>query len=339
MNLPIRLSIAVTLIIAAGLALFLPDRRQPADAQTILSTPPAGLTASTPPAPFATVADGHDALPPLPSHLADAVPNPELAVDTHNHLIPAPAIRKLFDFYLASLSDEPMALALSRLDQALASRLHGTALTQARDLLHRYVNYRIELDRLSQASGPVYTADGFDLQELRGRQETLLSLRMASFQPAERDAFFALEATQDSYMLARLEVEQHPDLSNAQKTRALAELEQSLPSDLREVRQRVTRNAELYEQGRQLRESGASTEQLFQLRAQALGHEAAANLANLDRQRQQWQQRLEAFAAERDRIQRSGLSQPDQANAIDQWISEQFTPLEAQRVRALSKEL
>ncbi|MDC0661564.1 lipase secretion chaperone [Marinobacter sp. SS21] len=339
MNLSTRLFVGVTLAIGAGLALLPPDRLAPTGTPAPLSGPPAGLTASSPPAPFGVVTGTHEALPPLPSHLANAEPEAELRVDADNNLIPTPGIRNLFDFYLAGLSDEPMALTLGRLDQALAARLQGAALAQARNLLQRYVNYRIELDRLSQASGPVYTATGFDLQALRSRQDTLLSLRAANFQPAERDAFFALEAAQDSYMLERLGVEQQPTLSNAQKTLALAELERNLPAPLREIRQRVTQNARLYEQSRQLRQAGASAEQLYQLRAEALGNDAAANLANLDRQRQQWQQRLTAFAAERDRIQRSGLSQHDQAAAIDRWINEQFTPLEARRVRALSKEI
>lgn len=280
-------------------------------------------------------------LPPLPTHLADAQPDIHLQVDTNGALIPTPDIRRLFDFYLSGLTDESLELVLHRIERALAGQLADSprALVEAQSLLTRYVDYRLGLDDLESASQAAMTSDGFNLEVLRSRQQQLQALRATNFNAEEAEAFFSLDQVQDEHMLDYLSVQQNPALSEAERTQALAALEHSLPEEVRQLRQRVTRNADLYEQTRQMQQQGASNAEIYQVRAQAFGDEAAANLAELDQQRAQWQQRLDAFAVEQERIRQSEMSPEAQQAAIEQLISSEFSGTEALRVRALAPEL
>lgn len=280
-------------------------------------------------------------LPPLPSHLADAQPRFQLVVDNDGDLRPTPDVRRLFDFYLAGLTDEPLELVMTRIQQALSDELgdQPQALAQARNLLTRYIDYRLALDDLAGATPPRLATGAFDLEALRQRQQQLQALRENRFNNDERSAFFALESRQDEHLLTYMEIAQHPGLQEDQQAQALAALEHSLPAELRQLRQRVTSHAELYQHTRQLRDQGASPAELYQFRAQTLGDNAAARLAELDRERQHWRQRLDTFVADRNRLRQSELPPAAQQAAIDQLIEQRFSATEALRVRALSPEL
>ncbi|SDW35198.1 lipase secretion chaperone [Marinobacter mobilis] len=278
-------------------------------------------------------------LPPLPSHLADAMPEIRFEVNDEGDLIPTHATRTLFDFFLSGLEDEPLPQVLARLEQTLSSHLDEPALSQARALLDRYLNYRIQLDALAREAQPVRSPSGFDLVVLQQRQETLEGLRQGNFSSAEAQAFFGLEEAQDRYMLGYLRISQDTSLTDRERASALASLDHQLPQPIREVRQRVTRHGELYQQVRQMRADGATDADVYQARAQTLGNDAAARLAELDQQRINWQQRLNTFIQERNRILQSGLSASDQQAAIDEVLTRRFSGPEITRVRALSTEL
>src|SRR5690606_1043964 len=144
-----------------------------------------------------------------------------------------------------------------------------------------------------------------------------------------------LDNVQDEYMLQRLAIEQNSLLNEQQRQQALAALEQTLPEEIRTLRKRVTRNSELYAVTEAMRQAGAGAEQIYKVRAEALGDEAAANLAQLDRERAQWKQRLSDYARERETIRQSGLSHAEREAALDTLIDSRFTELERLRVRAL----
>lgn len=338
------LTLTITAVMAMGY-LLAPETSQPALTSGPISESTAGPAPTLAPSASTLVLPATvtrpESLPPMPPHLVDAQPEVQLEVDANGALIPTPDIRRLFDFYLSGLSDEPLELALLRIERALAGQLADSpqALTEARDLLGRYVDYRLGLDNLESASMATMTPDGFDLEVLRRRHQQVQALRTASFSAEEAEAFFALDQVQDQYMLDYLSVQQNPALSEVERSQALAALEHSLPEEIRQLRRRVTRNANLYEQAREMRQLGASSAEIYQARAQALGDEAAANLAKLDQQRAQWQQRLDTFAAEQQRIRQSDMSPDARQAAIELLISSEFSGTEALRVRALAPEL
>lgn len=276
---------------------------------------------------------------PLPAALSGAEPDVGLEVDDQGHLVPTYDVLVLFDFYLAGLADEPLETVLTRIHFSLSEQLEGIALKQARDLLRRYVDYRVALVDLDAPATSGLPRNAFSVVALNRRLKGLMGLRESMFTESENTAFFGLDQVQDEYAVRRLAIEQDPSLDEVQRHRAIAELESQLPADVRALRQRVSRDAELYVTTESMREQGASAEAVYQFRAEALGDEAAANLARLDRERAQWHQRLEAYARERDRIRQSGLSPADQRTAVERLLERSFSGLERKRVWALDPEL
>lgn len=240
---------------------------------------------------------------------------------------------KLFEFYLAGLEEEGVDKVLLRIHRELAQQLRGAALTQARDLLRRYVDYRLALQILPRHD------HNLDPGTLRQRYEALSGIRQQFFSAEEYQAFFGRDNAQDEYMLQRLALVQQQGLSNLQRQQALNELETQLPEDIRRIRSESTRHGDLYEATQAMQAAGASPEEIRLLREQTLGSEAAQRLAELDKQQAEWQQRLRDYASERDRLRALGLSEPDFQNALSELLASRFDELERIRVNALDAEL
>ena len=74
------------------------------------------------------------------------------------------------------------------------------------------------------------------------------------------------------------------------------------------------------------------------IRERLAGPQAAARLADLDRQRSAWQGRVDAFRDARERIRHDPSLAPDaQAAAVARLFDESFTPAERHRVEALDR--
>lgn len=98
-----------------------------------------------------------------------------------------------------------------------------------------------------------------------------------------------------------------------------------------EASQFSTRYAQYREiQAEQPSHSQAAATELF-------GSEAAARLQQLQQERAQWQQRLAHFQQEKQQLLSSGLSQTDQAQAIQALLEAEFTASEQIRVKALTQ--
>lgn len=270
---------------------------------------------------------------PLPASLQGAEHGVTLLADAQGNLLVQADILHLFDFYLAGLEEESLDKVLTRIHQALAAQLHGPALEQARDLLRRYVDYRLALQGLPEATAEL------EASTLRLRLEAINGARQQFFKPQEYAVLFARENAEDLYMVQRLALVQQDGLSDIEQQQALAELELQLPEDVRQARADSMRYGELYTATQALQAQGASSEDIRQLREQSLGSEAADALAELDRQQAAWQQRLSDYASERNRLREAGLTPTELQAAVSQLQVTHFDELERKRVQALDAEL
>ncbi len=268
----------------------------------------------------------------LPATLQGTRHGIALETDVNGHLRLQPQLLELFDFYFSAIDEEPVAQILLRIHHDLTQQLQEPALTQARDLLKRYLDYRLAMADLPAGSAAP-TAQAF-AQHL----DALTRLRAEHFSDEETLAFFSSDLNQDQFMLAQLRLSER-DLSPEQQRRELALLEASLPAEQRAVRQQVSRDGELYAATEAMRAAGASDEAIYQLRASTLDPQAASALQQLDEQRRQWQTRLQAYASERNNLRQSGLSPADQQQAIEQLRAQRFDQSERLRVIALDEDL
>ena len=270
---------------------------------------------------------------PLPPSLQGTSHGVTLHADAQGNLVLQPDLLHLFEFYLAGREEEGLDKVLTRIHQDLAAQLKGNALDQARDLLSRYVDYRIALQSLPEAD------NSMDAGALRQRLDALNATRQQYFSAEEYALFFANENAENEYMVQRLALGQQSGLSEEQRQQAVAELELQLPEEVREIRAASTRQGELYATTQAMQERGASAEEIRQVREQALGSEAANALAELDRQQAAWKQRLTDYASERNRLRAAGLSDSELQSAVAELQASRFDELERKRVQALDAEL
>jgi lipase chaperone LimK len=271
--------------------------------------------------------------PPMPERLASARPDVQLKVDRHGNLLADHQILVLFEYHLAALEDEPLDQVLARLHYTLASQLDGPALGQARDLLQRYVGHKIALAELDASVQPPESGDM--TAALQDRLASVEAIRRQYFDEDEYQAFFALEHAQNAVAVQSLALRQDTTLTDSERRQAEERLKAMLPPAIRALNERIKRDGELYAYTEELRQAGASPEAIYQERSEVLGPEAARELARLDQQREQWNQRLTAYQKERRAIRRSGLSEQDQAASIAALREQHFSGLERVRVEAL----
>ncbi len=127
-------------------------------------------------------------------------------------------------------------------------------------------------------------------------------------------------------------------LTPAQRAAALAEAEERLPPEVRETRRAAEAALALRRDEARLRAAGASPAEIHALREQRFGPEAAERLAALDRRRQAWAERLEAWRGERAALLAAGFADAAaQEAAVAAARAQHFQGPERLRVEALER--
>jgi lipase chaperone LimK len=162
-------------------------------------------------------------------------------------------------------------------------------------VLARYIAYRQAVAALQadpQLSGP-------DAAALRRRLAALRGLRAQYFDAREIAAMFGREDAANADALARMEIREDRTLSAQQKQARLAALDAGLPAEVRAAREAPLKILHVEEAARRLRADGAGEDDVFRLRAEAFGVDAAGRLASVDREEADWKRRIDAYLAER----------------------------------------
>jgi lipase chaperone LimK len=151
-------------------------------------------------------------------------------------------------------------------------------------------------------------------------------------------AFFTDEETAIYTALARRDAATDPALSEAERARRLAELDASQPASVRAARAAALAPLAQIERERALRAAGASDADIAAARTRALGADAAARLAEMDRTRAAWDARLARFRAERAALLAApGLDDDTRQQKVTELFERSFTPPERMRVEALDR--
>jgi lipase chaperone LimK len=150
--------------------------------------------------------------------------------------------------------------------------------------------------------------------------------------------FFADEEAATYAALSRRAVLADPTLSAAERDRRLAEIDARLPAAVREARAAATAPIDELNRELAMRAAGASDAQIAAARTAALGADAAARLAELDRSRTAWDARLTRFRAARAAVLADPqLDDAERRRRIAALLESSFTPEERIRVEALDR--
>lgn len=248
--------------------------------------------------------------------------------------LPNLALKRMFDYYLSALGEADETAILRQIGQEIDKNMSGTYAAAAWALLNKYVAYKKSLSELEKSLAEKDPTDPAGVGKLRTRFEAMRQLREKYFDLNEQDQMFGFDDAYNGVALAQLEISLNTALTPAQKEQQLQALQSSLPAQVKAELDAPRQVAQIQNKVDALRAEGASDDEIYRLRAQTFSPEAAARLAEVDRQEAAWQQRIAQFQAERQRIRQTIKSPTEQQAALQALVRQQFSDQERPRLIA-----
>lgn len=339
MNALARSFVLVTLIIAGAVAFWWlqgpeGDAPPPAvaasdDSRQLSAHVEAPVTGQEPPSRM--VGQGQEI--PVPAQVpgslvGTSVPTGWAKVDGFGGLIPTPALRQMFEYYLSALGEESLPQLVARIKQTL-SVLAEPARTQALETLGAYLDYKLAVSDLEAGYGEAAALSAMAMQQ---RMEEIQALRRTWLDRDTADAFFARDEAIDQFQIEKLRIARDQALTEQQRQAALAQAEAALPEPLRQARRETRRFAD-YEQARQ--DLAGDPAALQAWREQAFDSATAQRLEALEQEQKAWDRRWQAYSRERQTLTVSGLAGPELQAALDRLRDQHFDDTEQVRAQAL----
>ncbi len=271
----------------------------------------------------------------LPGSLRGTEPDGVLQWDEHGNLIITSGVRDRFDYFLAAIGEESEEQLIRRLKAHLRFQLPEPAASQAIGLLEDYLAMRHALARIDGAATD-HDWRKVSVSGLRERLDRMQALRNQFLSPDVVQAFYGEEDAYDRYTLERLEIMENETLGPDERASLLANLDASLPQDLRTSLESSQTLLTLSALSNELQQQGADQDELYALRTSLVGSEAAERLRQLDDSRKRWQARLDAWLMERDNLLREeSMEREDKLDQLAVRRREFFQQSEISRVEAL----
>lgn len=284
---------------------------------------------------------------PMPATLEGTIMRQSLAVDDAGNLRISSDIQRIFDFFLSAIEQEDLSVILLRITEYLDYYLDPPALDQALAIMDQYVAFKkalfeFELERTESLKALIESPAGLTgdsyialLEEQLSAQKDLRSLHL---DPQVHEAFYVDEEIYDEYSLARMKVQADKTLSETDKQAKLAEIDAHAPPELVESRKESQLTDILKQKTTALKAEGADASEIKALRTDMLGPEAAERFEVLDQERAQWQQRVDDYLVQRQRIlSAEGLSDLARLEQINQLRKSLFDEREQIRVSVYEK--
>jgi lipase chaperone LimK len=209
----------------------------------------------------------------------------------------------LFDYYLAGLGEKPLEAIRMQIGRELDRRLGAAPAAEAKRLLDAYLAYKralVDVERGLPATQDL-------AQGARQRLEAMQRLRRSYFD-AEAEGLFGAGDAYDLDAVARMEINGDQRLNDAQRKERIAALDARLPQQVRDERDAPARVLKLEEAVAKARAQGQGDNEIYRMRAAALSPEAAARLADVDREEADWHRRIASYQAQRQQL--AGASDP-----------------------------
>lgn len=242
-------------------------------------------------------------------------------------------MRGTLDVLMAELGSAPSERDLQRLEEAMRQAMPGEAATQGIALVRHYVDYHRAALADAEAAAKAPPANAAELQALLDKT---IALRRKHFDPATADALFGAEEAHARYALAQQAIQADPRLSPQERAGKLQALRAQLPAEAATWQAPATLAiTEMEDKVAALRAQGATPAQIEQLRQRYVGAEAAASMAAMEAQREQWDTRYQAYLAQKKALSASSGSEASQQ--LDSLQRKHFSDDELAAVRAYDR--
>jgi len=263
---------------------------------------------------------------PVAPSLVDTEIDAPLSFDDEGRLMSDGNLRRYFDYFLTAIGELSIDEIRARFQADIFARLSPSDAARAEALFERYIDY------LSASEALVPSAD------LHSRLEQLSALRRETLGDDLAEAFFGEEEQYTRTVLTEQAILQDGALSPAERQAALESIHQELPEAQRLSREQAVSHHLALEQERQFEQLDISPQQRFEERSALYGDEAADRLAQLDLQRQQWQQRINEYRQQRQHVLDRALSSNEQSIALRELRQNLFDDNEQRRVESLEND-
>lgn len=272
----------------------------------------------------------------LPRSLRDTTIPTAFLIDAQGHLIPDTTLRRCFDYFFTTVGEEPIERILERLQELLQSLLKEPALGEALAILDEYVALKQAEVDLQQQLGNDYRAGG-RMTDLYERARLLRELRMSNLSPEVYEAFFAAQDKREDYTLKKMDILKDKSLSTEERIAELKDIETMLPESVQQRKAEEHAKELMHERVATAKAAGASDAEIYQLRSETVGPEAAERFAEADRNQNQWDQRIAAYRNERQSILDSNLSEQDKLQQINALREQHFSDTEQMRIPVIDR--
>lgn len=270
---------------------------------------------------------------PLGHTVSDIDIDGNVRIDMNGNLVLDRDLRRFLDFFIGltrSPEDEPgmrEAISVTMDRNGIPKPIQAEVL----GILENYLTYREAAETMQANRDP-------SQYNMNAVFDELYSLRRQHMGPDVAEGFFGQEEARLSAMFARRQVLTSSGMSDAERERALAAIEQNLPESTREVERRSRSIVDVRRQVREMRNNGATEQEIFSVRAARFGTEAAERLARLDEERSRWQEQLRSYREQKTRIEaQPHLSDAARQEAVEQLRQEYFSEQEQRRVSILDR--
>ncbi len=243
--------------------------------------------------------------------------------DATGQVVPDLGMRRLFDYFLSLVGERDIIQIRQLLKDHLLSKYSQANTEQI--LLHfdLYTDYLKALAELNIGA----------LVDPEERLAKVMALRKKMLGDKMALAFFAEEEALAALTLKRMAIANDKTISLGEKEKLLAVLDNSANYS---ARTEADTAALIMEQNRQLDALELSDAQRAAEREALWGKEAAGRLAQLDRQRAQWDARIDQYLLARSRIDANrALSNAARAQAVANLRAQQFNDAEQRRIASL----
>jgi lipase chaperone LimK len=269
----------------------------------------------------------------LPSCLKNTLIGGSLPVDDQGRLVISPQIRKVFEYFLSAIKEEPLDKIIGRIKEYIQLTLPDTAEGEALALFDSYLEYKKNLNKFDPYAYEDKTKSEM-VKDLRQAILDRIDARGQYLSPEVANAFFAREEAYDLFTIRRLEIENDNSMNDKEKSEKILKLEEDLPQDIRERRQQFQEERSLNERILDLEKEGGRDEEIYVLRMDYYGEEAADRLATYDKNRSRFNTRAnDYFAFKQKTMANTGLNDEAKKREIEVFEKNNFNERELNRVR------
>jgi lipase chaperone LimK len=332
----------IFVILALILAILMKRRGPQADQAARLVAASADTDASWALRPDAPPSSSAGAAPSAQPYHAPA-PHPSLAgtdvnggirVDDKGRIILHRDVRRLFDYYLSLRGRMENESIRALLRQHLEASQPASVVAEALALFDKY---------LTLIDAETKYAEDWTGRDLKATEQvaTVLqerrNLRREYLGDALSEAFYQDQEQYEAFQLERMKISMNPNLGDAEKKAALDAAESLLSPQQREIRKQTFAWLDIKKLARQPIES-LDAEGADAIR-QRFGDNALDRLAAVEQERQSWEQKREAWLAEKARLAaRPDLSEAEKKAQLQAYGEAHLDATELRRMQALDND-